>query len=66
MFLYFKDNNIGMRTPTRPAKPLKSRTVKTVDANEELDPNLIKHHISAVQKYMREYIIFGASVQSVQ
>ena len=55
-----------MRTPTRPAKPLKSRTVKTVDANEELDPNLIKHHISAVPKYMREDIIFGASVQSVQ
>ena len=66
MYLYLKDNNIGLRTPTRPARPLKSRTVKTVDANEELDPNLIKQHISAVPKYMREDIIFGASVQSVQ
>ena len=66
MFLYLKDNNIGLRTPTRPARPLKSRTVKTVDANDELDPNLIKRHITAVPRYMRKEIIFGASVQSVQ
>ena len=66
MYLYLKDNNIGLRIPTRPARPLKSRTVKTVDANDELDPNLIKRHISAVPRYMRNEIIFGASVQSVQ
>ena len=66
IYLYLKDNNIGLRTPTRPARPLKSRTAKTVDANDELDPNLIKQHITAVPKYMRNEIIFGASVQSVQ
>ena len=35
MFLHLKDNNIGLRTPTRPAKPIKSRTAKTVDVDEE-------------------------------
>ena len=66
MYLHLKDNNIGLRTPTRPARPLKSRTAKTVDANDELDPNLVKQHIGAVPRYMRNEIIFGASVQSVQ
>ena len=66
MYLHLKDNNIGLRTPTRPARPLKSRTAKTDDASEELDANLVKQHIGAVPKYMRNEIIFGASVQSVQ
>ena len=66
MVLHFKDNNIGWRTPTRPAKPIKSRTIKTTDANEELDANLIEQHIGAVPRYMRKDIISGASVQSVQ
>ena len=66
MYLHLKDNNIGLRTPTRPAYPIKSKTVKTVDANEELDTNLIKRHITAVPRYMRNEIISGASVQSVQ
>ena len=66
MYLHLKDNNIGLRTPTRPGRPLKSRTAKTFDANDELDPNLIKRHIGAVPRYMRNEIIFGASVQSVQ
>ena len=66
MFLHLKDNNIGLRTPTRPARPLKSRTANTDDASEELDANLVKQHIGAVPRYMRNEIIFGASVQSVQ
>lgn len=66
MYLHLKDNNIGLRTPTRPARQLKSRTAKTVDANDELDPNLVKQHIGDVPRYMRNEIIFGASVQSVQ
>ena len=66
MCLHLKDNNIGLKTPTRPAKPIKSRTIKTTDANEELDANLIEQHIGAVPEYMRKDIIFGASVQNVQ
>ena len=66
MYLHLKDNNIGLRTPTRPANPIKSRTAKTEDASEELDANLVKQHIGAVPRYMRNEIIFGASVQSVQ
>ena len=66
MYLHLKDNNIGLRTPTRPANPIKSRTAKTDYESEELDPNLVKQHIGAVPRYMRNEIIFGASVQSVQ
>jgi len=66
MYLHLKDNNIGLRTPTRPANPIKSRTANTNDASEELDVNLVKQHIGAVPRYMRNEIIFGASVQSVQ
>ena len=66
MYLHLKDNNIGLRAPTRPANPIKSRTAKTIDGNEELDPNLVKQHIGAVPRYMRNEIISGASVQSVQ
>ena len=66
IYLYLKDNNIGLRTPTRPANPIKSRTAKTDDASEELDANLVKQHIGAVPRYMRNEIISGASVQSVQ
>ena len=66
MYLHLKDNNIGLRTPTRPANPIKSRTAKTDDASEELDANLVKQYIGAVPRYMRNEIIFGASVQSVQ
>ena len=66
MYLHLKDNNIGLRTPTRPTNPIKSRTAKTDDASEELDANLVKQHIGAVPRYMRNEIIFGASVQSVQ
>ena len=67
MLLHLKDNNIGLRTPTRPAKPIKSRTAKTDDdeKNEPLDGKLIEQHIGAVPEYMRKYIISGASVQSV-
>ena len=66
MVLYLKDNNIGWRTPNRPAKPIKSRTTKTDDVDEGLDANLIEQHIGAVPRYMRKRIISGASVQSVQ
>ena len=66
MYLHLKDDNIGLRTPTRPAYPTKTRTAKTDDAIEELDPNLVKQHIGAVPRYMRNEIISGASVQSVQ
>ena len=66
MYVHLKDNNIGLRTPTRPANSIKSRTAKTDDASEELDTNLVKQHIGAVPRYMRNEIIFGASVQSVQ
>ena len=66
MYLHLKDNNIGLRTPTHPANPIKSRTAKTDDASEELDANLVKQHIGAAPRYMRNEIIFGASVQSVQ
>jgi hypothetical protein len=67
MCLHLKDNNIGLKTPTRPAKPIKSRTAKTDDEkNEPLDGKLIEQHIGAVPEYMRNDIISGASVQSVQ
>jgi len=66
MMLHLKDNNIGLTTPTRPAKPIKSRTAKTVDVDEGLDRNLIEQHIGAVPEYLRKRIISGTSVQSVQ
>lgn len=66
MYLHLKDNNIGLRTPTRPANPIKSRTAKTDDESGELDANLVKQHLGAVPRYMRNEIISGASVQSVQ
>lgn len=62
MYLRLKNNNIRLRTPTRPARPLKSRTVKTIDANEELHLKLIEQHVSAVPKYMRKDVISGANV----
>jgi len=66
MYLHLKDNNIGLRTPTRPTNPIKSRTAKTNDVSEELDANLVKQHLGSVPRYMRNDIISGASVQSVQ
>ena len=38
MLLHLKDNNIGLKTPTRPAKPIKSRIAKTVDVDEGVPP----------------------------
>jgi len=66
MMLHLKDNNIGLTTPTRPAKPIKSRTATTADVDEGLDRNLIEQHIGAVPEYLRKRIISGTSVQSVQ
>lgn len=70
MLLHLKDNNIGLKTPTRPAKPIKSRTVKTVDVDEELDirelQRLHDRHQYALPEWMRNKIKFHPSVQSVQ
>ena len=60
MFLHLKDNNIGLRTPTRPANPIKSRTTKSdedVDREEFLE--LHEQHKDALNN-------FHPSVQSVQ
>ena len=70
MMLYLKDNNIGLKTPTRPAKPIKSRTAKTVDVDEEMDirelQRLHDRHQYALPEWMRNKIKFHPSVQSVQ
>ena len=70
MYLYLKDNNIGLRTPTRPAKPIKSRTAKTADEDEELDTRelqrLHEEHQYALPPKLRGKINFHSSVQSVQ
>jgi len=70
MFLHLKDNNIGLRTPTRPAKPIKSRTAKTADEDEELDTRelqrLHEEHQYALPPELRNKINFHSSVQSVQ
>ena len=69
MYLYLKDNNIGLKTPTRPAKPIKSRTAKT-DDKEELDTRELQRlhdrHQYALPKWMRDKIKFQPSVQNVQ
>ncbi len=70
MCLHLKDNNIGLTTPTRPAKPIKSRTAKTVDVDEEQDnkelQRLHDQHQYAIPKWMRSKIKFHPSVQTVQ
>ena len=70
MMLHLKDNNIGLKTPTRPAKPIKSRTAKTDDVDEELDTRELQRlhdiHQYALPKFMRDKIKFHPSVQSVQ
>jgi hypothetical protein len=70
MFLHLKDNNIGLRTPTRPAKPIKSRTAKTAADDKELDTRelqrLHEEHQYALPPKLRDKINFHSSVQSVQ
>ena len=70
MILHLKDNNIGLKTPTRPANPIKSRTAKTDDLDEELDTRELQRlhdiHQYALPKFMRDKIKFHPSVQSVQ
>jgi len=70
MCLHLKDNNIGLKTPTRPAKPIKSKTAKTADVDEEMDTRelqrLHEKHQYALPKWMRYKIKFHPSVQSVQ
>ena len=70
MFLYLKDHNIGLRTPTRPAKLIKSRTTKTVDVDEEQNnkelQKLHEKHQYALPPELRGKINFYSSVQSVQ
>ena len=70
MCLHLKDNNIGLKTPTRPAKPIKSRITKTADVDEEMDTRelqrLHEKHQYAIPKWMRDKIKFHSSVQSVQ
>ena len=60
MYLYLKDNNIGLRTPTRPANPIKSRIKKS---DEDVDRveffELHEQHKDALNN-------FHPSVQSVQ
>jgi len=57
MFLQLKDNNIGLTTSTRPAKPIKSKTVKTVDVDKEEDnrelQRLNDQHHYAIPKWMK-------------
>ena len=57
MFLQLKDNNIGLTTSTRPAKPIKSKTVKTGDVDEEEDnrelQRLNDQHQYAIPKWMK-------------
>ena len=60
MYLYLKDNNIGLKTPTRLAKPIKSRTTKTdEDLDKEEFLELHEQHKDALNN-------FHPSVQSVQ
>ena len=60
MLLHIKDNNIGLKTPTRPAKPIKSRTAKTdEDLDKEEFLELHEQHKDALNN-------FHPSVQSVQ
>jgi hypothetical protein len=70
MMLHLKDNNIGLTTPTRPAKPIKSRIAKTADVDEEMDTRELQRlhdqHQYAIPKWMRNKIKFYQSVQSVQ
>jgi len=70
MMLHLKDNDIGLKAPTRPAKPIKSRTAKTVDVDEEMDTRelqrLHEKHQYALPEWMRDKIKFHSSVQSVQ
>ena len=70
MCLHLKDNDIGLTTPTCPAKPIKSRTAKTVDVDEEQDnrelQRLHDQHQYAIPKWMRSKIKFHPSVQTVQ
>ena len=67
MLLHLKDNNIGLRTPTRPAKPIKSRTAKIVDVDEEQElRKLHEEHQYALPPELRNKINFHSSVQSVQ
>ena len=57
IFLQLKDNNIGLTTSTRPAKPIKSKTVKTVDVDKEEDnrelQRLNDQHQYAIPKWMK-------------
>ncbi|MDA9776624.1 hypothetical protein N9C64_02745 [Paracoccaceae bacterium] len=67
MMLHLKDNNIGLKTPTRPAKPIKSRTAKNVDVDEEQElRKLHEEHQYALPPELRGKINFHSSVQSVQ
>ena len=67
MLLHLKDNNIGLKTPTRPAKPIKSRTAKNVDVDEEQElRKLHEEHQYALPPELRGKINFHSSVQSVQ
>ena len=60
MMLHLKDNNIGLTTPTRPAKPIKSRTAKT-------DENLDKEEFLELHEQHKDALNnFHPSVQSVQ
>ena len=70
MYLQLKDNDIGLQTLTLPSKPIKSKTAKTVDVDEEQDnkelQRLHDQHQYAIPKGMRDQIKFHPSVQSVQ
>lgn len=67
MMLHLKDNNIGLKTPTRPVKPIKSRTAKNVDVDEEQElQKLHEKHQYALPPGLRDKINFYSSVQSVQ
>ena len=71
MCLHLKDNDIGLRTPTRPNKPKKSRTAKSETDldNEWIDrecQDIHEEHQYALPPELRTQIKFHSSVQSVQ
>ena len=71
MCLHLKDNDIGLRTPTRPNKPKKSRTAKSETDldNEWIDrecQDIHEEHQYALPPELRNQIKFHSSVQSVQ
>lgn len=71
MCLHLKDNDIGLRTPTRPNKPKKSRTAKSETDldNEWIErecQDIHEEHQYALPPELRNQIKFHSSVQSVQ